>query len=619
VLAYERQIGSLTWLLSGGLIGAVLVHLASPILAIDASPLVRLRGIGLWLISAVTALLTVYPRALLLPFFDNKETYAAAVAILIPLLLIGFLVTQVHLLTTTVAIGREVIHAWRSPHTFALTAAVSSIGLASALAVLLPTNRFAWTTPPMSLPASALGVLILVGASVPLARALVAPRTSQVGGNTFSQLTGRRFLLAPLVLGVALWAWQADRQFPEGLWEPTITVESDASGVGDSTLPNDVLRTTLTRTGLRGTGERFVVRYGKDIVEEPFNARTRYLPDGRILIMLNSGLPADRQRNFLAYQFANDLIRLRFLGVEEVVAHGYAYWAANNNQNPFVVGISSGAASAVACEASAHMRYESGEIFYSPLASLPFLAAEHRSGVAAAQGLLLEMVDTGEDIEDVRARVAAGCATVLSGYVAPDELVIQAPSNRPDLVDPTIPRAALAEAKTRSGLDALGAQFVVRYATPRGGLRGDMDFSDPGRPIITLIPSMSVEERRASLITYFVGTFVTLYFGEDVEPVRSGFASWVARDPTNPFVVSRSGNLTAQGACDYLPQADFKTARSVGATWLSSLPFILAERSGGDAAARVLIVELFDQGPIDREEWRGRIRADCGRFLGTAR
>ena len=63
MLAYERQIGSLTWLLSGGLIGAVLIHLASPILAINASPLIRLREIGLWLISAVTALLTVYPRA----------------------------------------------------------------------------------------------------------------------------------------------------------------------------------------------------------------------------------------------------------------------------------------------------------------------------------------------------------------------------------------------------------------------------------------------------------------------------------------------------------------------------------------------------------------------------
>ena len=322
----------------------------------------------------------------------------------------------------------------------------------------------------MSLPASALGVLILVGAAVPVARVLVAPRTSPAAGTGFAEWNGRRWLLAPLVLGIALWAWQADRQLPEGLWEPTVTVESDVSGVSDPTLPNDVLRLTQTRTGLRGNGERFVVRYGKDIVEAPYNARTRYLPDGRILIMLNSGLPADRQRNFLAYQFANDLIRLRFLGVEEVVAHGYAYWAANNNQNPFVVGISSGAAPAVACEASAHMRYESGEIFYSPLASLPFLVAEHRSGVAAAQDLLLEMVDSGEDIEDVRARVAAGCTTVLSGYVAPDELVIEAPSNRPDLADPTLPRAALAEAKTRSGLDALGAQVVVRYATPRGGL-----------------------------------------------------------------------------------------------------------------------------------------------------
>ena len=110
---------------------------------------------------------------------------------------------------------------------------------------------------------------------------------------------------------------------------------------------------------------------------------------------------------------------------------------------------------------------------------------------------------------------------------------------------------------------------------------------------------------------------MTLYFGEDVEPLRSGFANWVARDPTNPFIATRSGNLTAQGACDYLSQADFETARSLGATWLSSLPFILAERSGGAAAARELMAGLFNQGPIDREEWRGRIRADCGRFLAA--
>ena len=138
----------------------------------------------------------------------------------------------------------------------------------------------------------------------------------------------------------------------------------------------------------------------------------------------------------------------------------------------------------------------------------------------------------------------------MSKYVAPPEIVIEAPSDRPDLADPKAALAALAEAKSRTGLDALGAQFVVRYATPRGGLRGDIDFSDPGKVIITLIPSMPAEERRVSLITYFVGAFVTINFGNDVEPARSGFSSWAARDPTNPFLVGRNGNPSPQGACD---------------------------------------------------------------------
>jgi len=335
--------------------------------------------------------------------------------------------------------------------------------------------------------------------------------------------------------------------------------------------------------------------------------------------MLNSGMAEDQQRYSLGYQFANHLLRTRLAGIEQVVFDGYAFWSATHPRNPFIPSVSSRIGQAVACDSSTAMRLERGEVYYFPLASVPFVFAEQTDGVDGAHDLLLEIIERGDGAESIRARVAASCETMLAGYVAPAELVIEAPNDRPDLSDPTVALAALAEAKARSGLDAFGAQFVVRYATPRAGLSGDIDFSDPARPIIVLHPHMAEDEQRWVLVLYFVGSFVTLHLGEDVEPLRSGFASWASRDRTNPFLVGRYRNFTPQGVCDYLPQADFKRANTPAAAWLSSLPFIFAERSGGDAAARRLLLELFEQGPIDRDGWRERVRSDCARFLGATR
>jgi hypothetical protein len=283
-----------------------------------------------------------------------------------------------------------------------------------------------------------------------------------------------------------------------------------------------------------------------------------------------------------------------------------------------VRGLASGASPVAACAALPDIDFGApDEVFDSADASLPFVLAERQQGLRGAQQLLFEIVDTSEEESQFIDRIEAGCGSFLATYVAPPELVIEAPAGRSDLANDAIPVAALAEAKARSGLDAYGAQFVVRYATPPGGQAGFVDSPERGRFIITLLPTMPVEERRSALVSLFVLEFIQQHYGGDNAMLLSGYSNWASRDPANPFIGRGSGGFTAKGACDYLPQADFVTARSLGATWLSALPFILAEGRGGVAAAQELFEELLAERPIDVAAWRARVGADCQRFFSS--
>src|SRR5258705_9095822 len=82
LLSFQREPGGIVVLLRGALFGAVLVHVVMPILAWTASPRERARQIGLWLVSATTAAIALYPRALLLPVLNSIETFTAVEGII---------------------------------------------------------------------------------------------------------------------------------------------------------------------------------------------------------------------------------------------------------------------------------------------------------------------------------------------------------------------------------------------------------------------------------------------------------------------------------------------------------------------------------------------------------
>jgi len=603
-------------LLRGALFGAVLVHLVMPILAWAATPGERARQIGLWLVSATTAAIALYPRALLLPVLNSIEAFTAVAGIISFVLLVGLTVTAAHLISATLELGREVVFALRPAARFVRSVGAVALGLLPAVGLLVASERIAWVDPPLSLSASTFGAVVLLGLSVPAVRRLLDPvePTTEQGAAL-----ARRLAFASLVFALVLCLRLADEALPSGVWAATVTVElGPGATAAERTVAEEYLRLAETRSGLRGNGERFVVRFGAGEVDAPSNSTTRFLADGRILVLLNTGLADDRRRNLLLNHFGSDLFWIRIGYVDPTIRRGFSYWIADNSRNPFVRGLASGASPVAACAALPQIDFGApDEVFDSADASLPFVLAERERGLRGAQQLLFEILDASEEESEFIDRIEAGCDTFLATYAAPPELVIEAPAGRSDLANDAVAAAALAEAKARSGLDAYGAQFVVRYGTPPPGQRGFVESPERGRFVITLIPTMPVEERRTSLVGLFVVEFIQQHYGGDNAMLLSGYSNWAARDQSNPFVGRGSGGFTAKGACDYLPQADFVTARSVGATWLSALPFILAERRGGVAAAQELFTELLAARPIDVVAWRARVGAECQRFLST--
>jgi hypothetical protein len=606
VLSLQREPAEFAVLLRGVLVGAVLIHAAAPVLSYGSSSL--RRDTFRWLISLLVTALTMYPRALFLPFIPI-DFFVAGAGALATLMTGGLIVTTIEIVRTALRLLKTlVLERDRGGTMRALLAA--GVGLSVGVVALVLTERITWTDPPFSWPVAVAGTIVLLVPIVATCARLVEAMAALDGNGSSAAAWSP---IAGAVVATALWVQSADRLFPDGLWPATVTVISQDAG--DQGRVELFLRTAERRTGFRGTSERFLVHIGPGLVPLPSNSLVDVRPNGQIEITLNAGLPADRVHNYLTVQFARTLAGIRLPHADATLVDGYAYWASENTRNPFFAGVASGASPAYACKAASTMTFLPHETFYYADTSLPFVVAERAGGVRGAQALMLEELDSEDDADALRERVDTACAEYLADFIAPPEIVIDAPADRPDLADDSLARRMLEEAKARSGLDAYGRPFVIRYASLPAGQQSTTDYSRLERTLVLISPQASLDERRTALLVSFVGTFLIVRYQGISPALVAGFSDWASRDPLNPFIGGPRGPDTPKTLCAYLPQADFATVSTKGAAWLSALPFVLAERRSGATGATALLSELVSERAPDLAAWRTRISSNCATFL----
>jgi hypothetical protein len=293
-----------------------------------------------------------------------------------------------------------------------------------------------------------------------------------------------------------------------------------------------------------------------------------------------------------------------------MVRNGYAYWSARNPFNPFLTGAASGFSPHAECRRLEQPSHDEYDRETSAIHSLPFVLAEMKEGIREARRVFDEA--RRSDPLVWRERLRRDCATFLARYAGPElpEVSVD-PAARGALTDEVV-RRSFEFVRTRTGLDAKGRPIVVRVGTPPGGVQAHTAFTRE-RNLITVSPELSGARLDESLTYHMSGIFVTAHYageGNEVEPVRSGFASWVSQQASNPFSSSTSAVRGRQLCADrsYLDQPGTN-----GAVWLSSVPFAVAERDGGTAAVRKLLHSTLSV-PFDREAWKTQVRVACERW-----
>jgi hypothetical protein len=204
-------------------------------------------------------------------------------------------------------------------------------------------------------------------------------------------------------------------------------------------------------------------------------------------------------------------------------------------------------------------------------------------------------------------------------HVAPDgleppRLLIVADSAYAYLASDGSTERALADMEQRTGVATGVERILVIYRDPDGSRFASRHRRLPDASYLVTIDG-TVDEERLHYVQRFqlANSLIQIHQRDMFQPGRVGFAYWAAHAERNAFVHGIRSGVSPESACAELPTVDFDTS-SDGSIPLSSLPFVIAERSSGVDAAQALFADIV-RTPPTTDEWTDRIADDCELFI----
>jgi len=375
------------------------------------------------------------------------------------------------------------------------------------------------------------------------------------------------------------------------------------------------LAETEERMGLSAASDRILVLY-----REPdgtrFTSHHAFLPDSNILVSIDGNADEARRRYVLHFQIGNGMLGNAIDDLAGPLRVGYSYWAARDLRSPFETGIQSGESPHAACGDLADTDLGTLADEAITLDSVPFVVAERESGVLAAQALFRSLTAAPFNVAEWTDRVSRACGVFLSRYAEPPGPAFRVESTGVAFtIDDGIARM-ISSLEARTHMTARGRTIVVRYEpTLPNGQQSISEFPDAATVLVRVSSALSQPIRRASIAIQIAAAFVVIKYGNGYEPLRAGFASWASRDETNPFLPTGTPLMLPISVCGGRERYPLN-GNTLGAGWLSSLPFVLAERDGGESAAQQLLRDITEiGGRLDMNAWSKRVDDGCAVFL----
>jgi hypothetical protein len=577
-----------------------------------------------WGYAVAVSIVFLFPRQFLYPLLDlfkpfPQELVTGAFGLFF-LLAVQLLVTAavlgvLRILTLMVFLGPH-LREWR---VLGYAVLCGSAAAGAVVGLLSQVGPAGWLRPPATLDTEVLGIAVIAGVAVIVVGDYLGPvssdTTSEPAPGLDRQPSNRALKIAIVGSAALLWLGIADRIVPGGVLAPRLLIDQavqETAALAHADFAA-MLRRISVRTGFDAVGETFRIQ----LMDGPtgFRSDRKLLPDGTVLIRVYGRGSPEETRDLVGFSLASTLAELRYWPLQRLHRAGYAYWAAEPANDPFRDPAADWAAWSE-CDDVPRLDLAAplNEDLLAPSA-LPFVLAERTGDVTGAQAMLHDLVGTAAEPEDWRSHLLNLCQTVPrpDGQAPPLRVEVHRRPGGPP-ADGHYERQLLDEMKRRAALSDAGRDFVIEYTTLPAGSHSVSSFPNSRTIVIQINADLDPEERDHALRLHFVGDIVSVKYASNVDPVRYGYAVWASRDPSNPFTRAQPlpGGLTADALCAQAADRDLLAGtRNDG--WLSSVPFIDAEQTGGEQAAQQLLRESL-RGPVDLPSWRARITEACGRL-----